>query len=37
MFKPFRDEMQDIHVQDVKQVLTASEELIERKRSIFEK
>jgi hypothetical protein len=37
MFKPFRDEMQDIHVQDVKQILAASADLIERKRSIFEK
>ena len=37
LFKPFRDEMQEIHVQDVKQVLAASEDLIERKRSIFEK
>ena len=37
LFKPFRDEMKDIHVQDVKQLLDSSKDLIERKRSIFEK
>ena len=37
LFMPFKDEMLDIHTQDVKKLLFESRGLIESKRSIFEK
>jgi hypothetical protein len=37
LFKPFRNEKDEIHSQDVKQLLFENRESIERKRSIFEK
>ena len=37
LFLPFRDELKDIHSHDVKQKLVDFGEIIERKRSIFEK
>ena len=37
LFLPFRDEMNEIHTKDVKQLLFESNAIVERKRSIFEK
>ena len=37
LFMPFRDEMLEIHTQDVKQILFDSSRLIESKRTMFEK
>ena len=37
IFKPFCDEMEEIHRQDVKELLASSQELISDKRQIFEK
>ena len=37
LFKPFRNEIEDIHSHDVKQLLKESSQVIERKRAIFEK
>ena len=37
LFLPFQDEMKEIHTQDVKALLSNFEELIENKRSMFEK
>ena len=37
LFKPFRNEKDEIHSQDVKQLLDENREPIERKRSVFEK
>ena len=37
LFLPFRDEMADIHRQDVKQLLSEKKDMINAKREIFEK
>ena len=37
LFKPFRNEMSDIHEQDVKQLLFDNRDIVELKRSKFEK
>ena len=37
LFLPFQDEMKEIHTQDVKALLSKFEDLIEKKRSMFEK
>ena len=37
LFMPFRDEMEEIHRQNVKELLAASEALISEKRNMFEK
>ena len=37
LFKPFRNEMKEIHQMDVKQLLDESIDLIQRKRKMFEK
>ena len=37
LFLPFQDEMKEIHTQDVKALLSKFEDLIESKRSMFEK
>ena len=37
LFLPFRDEMQDIHIKDVKKLLADNEEVIHENRSLFEK
>ena len=37
LFMPFRDEMKEIHMKDVKQLLQDSSRIVEEKRSIFEK
>ena len=37
MFHPFRNEKDDIHSRDVKQLLLENREDIERKRALFEK
>ena len=37
LFMPFRDEMNDIHRKDVKKILEEKREMIEEKRSKFEK
>ena len=37
LFLPFRDEMKDIHTNDVKKVLTENQQLINENRSLFEK
>ena len=37
LFLPFRNEMKEIHMEDVKQLLQDSSKVVEEKRSIFEK
>ena len=37
LFMPFRNELNEIHTKDVKQLLDENDELIEQNRSIFEK
>ena len=37
LFFPFRDEMKDIHTQDVKELLDTNRDSIDEKKSIFEK
>ena len=37
LFMPHRDEMMEIHTQDVRKILSLHEEVVERKRNLFEK
>ena len=37
LFYPFRNEFDDIHIKDVKQLLSENKEIIEENRSVFEK